>query len=102
MCSNLFFSHLAACRFVVSDLQKFSTVVQNAVAAPVHGEASPFILPTLAEVVLTALQESVLAAMDTLHRVGAPEDWPRGRGKGLLRLALTCATVKAASASSSL
>uniref|UniRef100_A0A6B0VF32 Protein MON2 homolog n=1 Tax=Ixodes ricinus TaxID=34613 RepID=A0A6B0VF32_IXORI len=61
------FQHIKA-RFVVSDLQKFSTVVQNAVAAPVHGEASPFILPTLAEVVLTALQESVLAAMDTLHR----------------------------------
>ncbi|XP_042142763.1 protein MON2 homolog isoform X1 [Ixodes scapularis] len=61
------FQHIKA-RFVVSDLQKFSTVVQNAVAAPVHGEVSPFILPTLAEVVLTALQESVLAAMDTLHR----------------------------------
>ncbi|CAN7938580.1 unnamed protein product [Ixodes hexagonus] len=61
------FQHIKA-RFVVSDFQKFSTVVQNAVAAPVHGEASPFILPTLAEVVLTALQESVLGAMDTLHK----------------------------------
>ncbi|XP_077547344.1 mon2 homolog, regulator of endosome-to-Golgi trafficking isoform X2 [Haemaphysalis longicornis] len=55
-------------RFVVSDFQKFATVVQNAVAAPVHGDASPFILPTLAEVVLTTLQESVLNAMDSLHK----------------------------------
>ncbi|KAL1441053.1 hypothetical protein MTO96_008804 [Rhipicephalus appendiculatus] len=55
-------------RFTVSDFQKFATVVQNAVAAPVHGDASPFILPTLAEVVLTTLQESILSAMDTLHK----------------------------------
>ncbi|KAH9363345.1 hypothetical protein HPB48_006451 [Haemaphysalis longicornis] len=58
-------------RFVVSDFQKFATVVQNAVAAPVHGDASPFILPTLAEVVLTTLQESVLNAMDSLHKAPA-------------------------------
>ncbi|KAL3199495.1 hypothetical protein MRX96_043889 [Rhipicephalus microplus] len=55
-------------RFTVSDFQKFAAVVQNAVAAPVHGDASPFILPTLAEVVLTTLQESILNAMDTLHK----------------------------------
>ncbi|XP_075525556.1 mon2 homolog, regulator of endosome-to-Golgi trafficking isoform X1 [Dermacentor variabilis] len=63
-------------RFTVSDFQKFATVVQNAVAAPVHGDASPFILPTLAEVVLTTLQESILSAMDTLHKeaLAGPEN----------------------------
>ncbi|XP_023214026.1 protein MON2 homolog isoform X4 [Centruroides sculpturatus] len=53
-------------RFVALDLQKLSTVLQNAIAVPVHGEASPFILPSLTEVVLTPLQESVLQAMDIL------------------------------------
>lgn len=56
-------------RFVASDFQKLSTVLQNAVAVPVYGEASPFILPSLTEVVLSPLQDSVLQAMDVLQKV---------------------------------
>lgn len=55
-------------RFVASDFQKLSTVLQNAVAVPVYGEASPFILPSLTEVVLSPLQEAVLQAMDVLQK----------------------------------
>uniref|UniRef100_A0A2R5LCA4 Protein MON2 homolog n=2 Tax=Ornithodoros turicata TaxID=34597 RepID=A0A2R5LCA4_9ACAR len=61
------FQHIKE-RFSASDFHKFSTVVQNAVAAPIHGEASPIILPNLTEVMLTHLQESVLNAMDALHK----------------------------------
>lgn len=61
------FHHIKG-RFVASDLQKLATVLQNAVSVPVHGEASPFILPSLTEVVLTTLQEAVLQAMYTLQK----------------------------------
>lgn len=56
-------------RFGSDDLQKLCNVVQLAVSAPVHGEASPFILPSLNDPVLTPLQEGVLLCMDTLQRV---------------------------------
>lgn len=45
------------------------TVLQSAVSVPVHGEASPFILPSVNDPVLTPLQEGVLLCMDTLQRV---------------------------------
>ena len=38
-------------------------------AVPVHGEASPFILPSITEVVLTKLQEAALACLDTVQQV---------------------------------
>lgn len=55
-------------RFVAADLQKLSTVLQNAVAIPVHGEASPFLVPALTEITLTPLQECILHTMEMLQR----------------------------------
>jgi len=55
-------------RFGSDDLQKMCAVVQSSVSVPVHGEASPFILPSLNDPVLTPLQEGVLLCMDTLQR----------------------------------
>ncbi|XP_054718862.1 protein MON2 homolog [Uloborus diversus] len=59
------FQHIKS-RFVATDFQKLAAVLQNAAAVPVHGEASPFILPSLTEVLLTHLQESLLQAMHLL------------------------------------
>lgn len=63
------FFFVSLCRFGSDDLQKMCAVVQSSVSVPVHGEASPFILPSLNDPVLTPLQEGVLLCMDTLQRV---------------------------------
>jgi hypothetical protein len=55
-------------RFVSSDLQKLCSVLQNAVVVPVQGEASPFILSSLNDVVLTQLQDGVLHSMELLQK----------------------------------
>nr|CAH0104416.1 unnamed protein product [Daphnia galeata] len=55
-------------RFGSDNLQMLCTVLQSAVSVPVHGEASPFILPSVNDPVLTPLQEGVLLCMDTLQR----------------------------------
>nr|CAD7198374.1 unnamed protein product [Timema douglasi] len=54
-------------RFTPSDLQKLCNVLQNTVAVPVHGEASPFIIP-LTDVVLTQLQDGVVHCMKLLEK----------------------------------
>lgn len=59
------FEHIKS-RFVTSDLQKLSTVLQTALSVPVHGDASPFIIPSYPEITVTPLQEAVLHAMDVL------------------------------------
>lgn len=61
------FQHIRT-RFVASDLQKLCSVLQNAVVVPVQGEASPFILPTLNDVVLTQLQDGVLHSVELLQK----------------------------------
>lgn len=54
-------------RFVASDLQKFATVVTEAVAIPIHTESLPaFLLPSVSDATLTPLQESALQAVDIL------------------------------------
>ena len=58
-------------RFQAEDFSKLCAILERAVAVPVHGEASPFILPSLTEVVLTKLQEAVLACLDTVEKVRA-------------------------------
>ena len=55
-------------RFVASDLQKLSTVLQRALSAPVHGDSSPFIMP-VGEVLLTPLQDAILNAVKVLQQV---------------------------------
>ncbi|XP_064632193.1 protein MON2 homolog isoform X2 [Lineus longissimus] len=61
------FEHIKQ-RFVASDLQKLSSVLQGALAVPVQGDASPFIVPTSPDATLTGLQEAVLNAVDVLQR----------------------------------
>lgn len=51
-------------RFSASDLEKLCSVLETAVAMPVQGEMSPFILPT--DSCLTQLQEGVLHSIDLL------------------------------------
>ena len=58
-------------RFVASDLQKLSTVLQRALSAPVHGDSSPFIMP-VGEVSLTPLQEAILSSVKVLQQVRCP------------------------------
>ena len=55
-------------RFVAGDLQKLSTVLQRALAVPVHGDSTPFILP-VGDVGLTTLQEAILGAIMVLQKV---------------------------------
>lgn len=62
------FEHIKP-RFVTADLQKLSTVLQTALSVPVHGDASPFIIPSYPEITVTPLQEAVLQAMDVLIKV---------------------------------
>lgn len=54
-------------RFTSDDLEKLCGVLETVVAMPVHGEVSPFILPTDAS--LTQLQEGVLHSIDLLITV---------------------------------
>ncbi|XP_037071265.1 protein MON2 homolog [Pollicipes pollicipes] len=61
------FQHIKS-RFHSEDLATLCAILERAVAVPVHGEASPFILPSLTEVVLTKLQEAVLACLDTVEQ----------------------------------
>lgn len=56
-------------RFVQNDLIKLCAVLINAVAVPVHGEVSPFILVSINDVVLTQLQDGILHCMELLQKV---------------------------------
>lgn len=58
-------------RFTSSDLQKLCIVLKNAVAVPVHGESTPYILPSVPDVVLTHLQDGVLHSMELLQKVSS-------------------------------
>lgn len=57
------------CRFTGTDLDKLCVVLKNVVAVPVHGESTPYILPTVPDVVLTHLQDGVLHSMELLQKV---------------------------------
>lgn len=59
------FEHIKT-RFVAADLQKLSSVLKTALCVPVHGDASPFIIPSFPDVTTTPLQEASLAAMEVL------------------------------------
>ncbi|GAB6021011.1 hypothetical protein CHUAL_003649 [Chamberlinius hualienensis] len=57
-------------RFVVSDLQKFSSVVSDVVAVPIHSETSIiYTTPILSDSVLTPLQDATLQAVDVLQNL---------------------------------
>lgn len=59
------FHHIKS-RFVAADLQKLSTVLRSALSVPVHGDMSPFIIPTYPDLTITPLQESTLNAVQVL------------------------------------
>ncbi|XP_076680403.1 mon2 homolog, regulator of endosome-to-Golgi trafficking isoform X1 [Andrena cerasifolii] len=63
-------------KFTGPDLQKLCTVLKNSVAVPVHGESTPYILPTMPDVVLTHLQDGVLHSMELLQKeaLNGPEN----------------------------
>ncbi|KAJ8245507.1 hypothetical protein GJAV_G00271460 [Gymnothorax javanicus] len=54
--------------FSMDDLRKLGLILQGAVSVPISSDASPFILPSYTEAVLTSLQEAVLAALDVLQK----------------------------------
>ncbi|XP_021343975.1 protein MON2 homolog isoform X2 [Mizuhopecten yessoensis] len=59
------FEHIKT-RFVGADLQKLCTVLKSALTVPVHGDASPFIIPSYPDVTITPLQEATLQSMEAL------------------------------------
>ncbi|XP_057281518.1 protein MON2 homolog isoform X3 [Pezoporus wallicus] len=54
--------------FSMDDLQKLGVILHGAVSVPISSDASPFILPSYTEAVLTSLQEAVLTALDVLQK----------------------------------
>lgn len=54
--------------FSMDDLQKLGVILHSAVSVPISSDASPFILPSYTEAVLTSLQEAVLTALDVLQK----------------------------------
>ncbi|KAL6106412.1 mon2 [Pungitius sinensis] len=54
--------------FSMEDLRKLGVILHGAVSVPISSDASPFILPSYTEAVLTSLQESVLTALDVLQK----------------------------------
>ncbi|ETE62587.1 Protein MON2-like protein [Ophiophagus hannah] len=55
--------------FSMDDLQKLGVILHGAISVPISSDASPFILPSYTEAVLTSLQEAVLTALDVLQKV---------------------------------
>ncbi|KAJ6640307.1 Protein MON2 like [Pseudolycoriella hygida] len=52
----------------VTDLDKFLTVLANAVAIPVHSDSTPYIMSTISDSLLTPLHDSVLDCMELLQK----------------------------------
>ncbi|XP_058598146.1 protein MON2 homolog isoform X3 [Neofelis nebulosa] len=61
------YQHIKA-GFSMGDLQKLGITLHSAVSVPISSDASPFILPSYTEAVLTSLQEAVLTALDVLQK----------------------------------
>ncbi|XP_069945836.1 protein MON2 homolog isoform X3 [Cherax quadricarinatus] len=61
------FQHIKP-RFVVSDFSRLASVLLGCVSVPVHGDSSPFILPSFTEVVVTPLQEGILQALSGVEK----------------------------------
>uniref|UniRef100_A0A7N6B5T9 Protein MON2 homolog n=1 Tax=Anabas testudineus TaxID=64144 RepID=A0A7N6B5T9_ANATE len=61
------YQHIKA-NFSMEDLKKLGVILHGAVSVPISSDASPFILPSYTEAVLTSLQEAVLTALDVLQK----------------------------------
>lgn len=55
-------------KYTSNDLQKLCSVLKNAIAVPVHGESTPYILPTIPDAILTQLQDGILHSMELLQK----------------------------------
>lgn len=62
------YQHIKA-KFSMDELKKLGVILHGAVSVPISSDASPFILPSYTEAVLTSLQEAVLTALDVLQKV---------------------------------
>ena len=62
------YQHIKA-GFSMDDLRRLGLILHGAVSTPISSDASPFILPSYTEAVLTGLQEAVLTALDVLQKV---------------------------------
>lgn len=62
------YQHIKA-NFSMEDLKKLGVILHGAVSVPISSDASPFILPSYTEAVLTSLQEAVLTSLDVLQKV---------------------------------
>lgn len=67
------YQHIKA-DFGMKELRKLGVVLHGTVSVPISSDASPFILPSYNEAVLTSLQEAVLISLDVLQKVGRKED----------------------------
>ncbi|XP_043944224.1 protein MON2 homolog [Protopterus annectens] len=54
--------------FSMDDLKKLGAILHGSVSVPISSDASPFILPSYTEAVLTSLQEAVLTSLDGLQK----------------------------------
>ncbi|XP_012587884.1 PREDICTED: protein MON2 homolog isoform X4 [Condylura cristata] len=61
------YQHIKA-GFSMDDLHGLGVILHSAVSVPISSDASPFILPSYTEAVLTSLQEAVLTALDVLQK----------------------------------
>uniref|UniRef100_A0A671Z0C4 Protein MON2 homolog n=1 Tax=Sparus aurata TaxID=8175 RepID=A0A671Z0C4_SPAAU len=61
------YQHIKA-NFSMEDLKKLGVILHGAVSVPISSDASPFILPSYTEAVLTSLQEAVLTSLDVLQK----------------------------------
>uniref|UniRef100_A0A665UCC3 Protein MON2 homolog n=1 Tax=Echeneis naucrates TaxID=173247 RepID=A0A665UCC3_ECHNA len=61
------YQHIKA-NFSMEDLKKLGVILHGAVSVPISSDASPFILPSYTEAVLTSLQEAVHTALDVLQK----------------------------------
>ena len=77
------FEHIKT-RFVTADFHKLSTVLKSALSVPVHGDASPFIIPSYPDVTITPLQEATLCSMESLMKVSLISlcDWSNSNHEG--------------------
>ncbi|KAK3580643.1 hypothetical protein CHS0354_013414 [Potamilus streckersoni] len=68
------FEHIKM-RFVAADLKRLSFVLNSALSVPVHGDASPFIIPSYPEITTTPLQDATLEVVETLMEavISGPE-----------------------------
>ncbi|XP_037957121.1 protein MON2 homolog isoform X2 [Teleopsis dalmanni] len=67
------FQHIQE-RFMLTDFDKFCTVLTNAVCIPVQTDAVPYIMSSVSDSLLTPLHDSILECMDLIQKEATKED----------------------------